>query len=238
MNIEELLVKYGYPIVLQDKFNFKILCPFHDDNKPSLAVHKDSGIFKCWSCGAKGNIVSLIAKIEGVSYDEAKEKLKGNNVEIINNPYLKKEDKKLTLEQRLYLKYLEIIKLLNLLYFHNEESKYWLKQWKFLKDEPLYKEIINRQIKLKKSEMTWELAYRQSFIKYLIETCELYAEKFRYQKLIEGFQNAHIKEDLTFINMFLSNEKIINLIIEADKLRLTRFKLNLLLEALRFKLKK
>jgi len=30
------------------------LCPFHDDSKPSLRVHLDSGGFKCMACGAHG----------------------------------------------------------------------------------------------------------------------------------------------------------------------------------------
>jgi len=32
-------------------------CPFHEDTKPSLAVHMDKGSFKCFSCGAKGGDV-------------------------------------------------------------------------------------------------------------------------------------------------------------------------------------
>ena len=35
----------------------KTICPFHEDTKPSLAVHMDKGAFKCFSCGAKGGDV-------------------------------------------------------------------------------------------------------------------------------------------------------------------------------------
>ena len=35
----------------------KTICPFHEDKRPSLAVHMDKGAFKCFSCGAKGGDV-------------------------------------------------------------------------------------------------------------------------------------------------------------------------------------
>lgn len=33
------------------------ICPFHEDSKPSLRVHLDSGAFKCMSCGTHGGDV-------------------------------------------------------------------------------------------------------------------------------------------------------------------------------------
>jgi len=33
------------------------LCPFHDDNNPSLRVRLDTGSFKCMACGAHGGDV-------------------------------------------------------------------------------------------------------------------------------------------------------------------------------------
>jgi hypothetical protein len=40
------------------------LCPFHDDHNPSLAVHLESGAFKCFSCGASGgNVTAFHSKL-------------------------------------------------------------------------------------------------------------------------------------------------------------------------------
>lgn len=33
------------------------ICPFHEDTKPSLRVHPQSGAFACMACGAKGGDV-------------------------------------------------------------------------------------------------------------------------------------------------------------------------------------
>ncbi len=45
----------------QDKGNNVVVCClYHDDNNPSMSIDiNNNGIFKCWSCGAKGNIVTL-----------------------------------------------------------------------------------------------------------------------------------------------------------------------------------
>lgn len=34
----------------------KALCPFHDEDDPSFSVDVRTGLWKCWSCGAKGNV--------------------------------------------------------------------------------------------------------------------------------------------------------------------------------------
>jgi DNA primase len=33
------------------------VCPFHDDSKPSLRVHFESGAFRCMTCGTHGGDV-------------------------------------------------------------------------------------------------------------------------------------------------------------------------------------
>ena len=51
--------------------NWSGLCPFHNDRNPSFNVSPDLGIFKCFSCGEGGDIVSFIQKIENISFTEA-----------------------------------------------------------------------------------------------------------------------------------------------------------------------
>lgn len=36
------------------------LCPFHADGKNSLSFSNENGLWKCWGCGVKGDIISLI----------------------------------------------------------------------------------------------------------------------------------------------------------------------------------
>ena len=47
----------------------KALCPFHDDHTPSLTFKKNK--FRCWSCGASGDSISLVMKVLGKDFREA-----------------------------------------------------------------------------------------------------------------------------------------------------------------------
>ena len=49
----------------------KALCPFHDDHSPSFSVHPDKQIYKCFSCGESGNVITFVQKYNGVSFEEA-----------------------------------------------------------------------------------------------------------------------------------------------------------------------
>jgi DNA primase len=50
---------------------YKALCPFHDDHNPSLELNPDRQSFKCWSCGAGGDIFDFVKGIEHVDFAEA-----------------------------------------------------------------------------------------------------------------------------------------------------------------------
>ncbi len=47
------------------------LCPFHDDHKPSLQIHPQKGIFKCFSCGTGGDLIAFYALINKKKWSEA-----------------------------------------------------------------------------------------------------------------------------------------------------------------------
>lgn len=51
--------------------NYFGICPFHDDNRPSMSVSKDKQIYKCFSCGATGNVFKFIMDYENISFLEA-----------------------------------------------------------------------------------------------------------------------------------------------------------------------
>lgn len=50
---------------------FKGLCPFHDDKNPSFTVNRDMQIYKCFSCGAGGNVFTFLQKHEKMTFPEA-----------------------------------------------------------------------------------------------------------------------------------------------------------------------
>ncbi len=51
--------------------NFKALCPFHDEKTPSFVVSPEKQIFHCFGCGASGNVINFVQKIENISFPEA-----------------------------------------------------------------------------------------------------------------------------------------------------------------------
>lgn len=49
----------------------KIHCPFHDDHTPSCSINLERGIYKCFGCPAKGNVLDFIAEMEGITENHA-----------------------------------------------------------------------------------------------------------------------------------------------------------------------
>ena len=81
------------PLVQKGK-NYFAVCPFHDDHSPSMSISKDKQIFKCFVCGASGNVITFVEDYLNISFMEAIEILAKNahiNVEVskkeVNSPY-------------------------------------------------------------------------------------------------------------------------------------------------------
>lgn len=50
---------------------YKALCPFHDDHTPSLELNPDRQSYKCWSCGAGGDVFDFVMEYDRVEFPEA-----------------------------------------------------------------------------------------------------------------------------------------------------------------------
>jgi len=53
--------------------NHKGLCPFHDEKTASFTVSADKGFFKCFGCGAYGNVIDFLMRYENREFLEAVE---------------------------------------------------------------------------------------------------------------------------------------------------------------------
>ena len=72
-NIIEVVSEY---VQLKKKGNSMFgLCPFHNDNNPSMSVSDKVKMYNCFSCGAKGNVINFVSKIENITEDQATLKL-------------------------------------------------------------------------------------------------------------------------------------------------------------------
>ena len=54
---------------------FKGKCPFHKDDTPSMTVSQEKGLWHCFGCGAGGDVIGFVMKIEHLSFAEALERL-------------------------------------------------------------------------------------------------------------------------------------------------------------------
>ncbi len=53
------------------------LCPFHSEKSGSLSVSSEKGVYYCFGCGAKGDVITFVREIEHVDFVGAVEILAG-----------------------------------------------------------------------------------------------------------------------------------------------------------------
>ena len=76
-----VLVRYGLMARQQPMPDqSKIRCPFHKDAEPSCSINRAQRVFHCFGCGAQGNVLDFVQRMEtkdgaAVSLKEAAIKL-------------------------------------------------------------------------------------------------------------------------------------------------------------------
>ena len=68
-NIVDVISKY-IPVSKKGR-NHVAVCPFHNDTNPSMQISEDKQIYKCFSCGAGGNVFTFVEEFEKISFIEA-----------------------------------------------------------------------------------------------------------------------------------------------------------------------
>lgn len=69
VNIVDVISKY-IPVSKKGK-SYVSVCPFHNDTNPSMQISEDKQIYKCFACGAGGNVFTFVEEFEKVSFIEA-----------------------------------------------------------------------------------------------------------------------------------------------------------------------
>lgn len=76
--IQELQDKIDIESVISSSISLKRrgktlvgLCPFHNEKTPSFTVYPESNSFYCFGCGAGGDVISFVRRIENLDYVEA-----------------------------------------------------------------------------------------------------------------------------------------------------------------------
>ncbi len=71
-NAADIVRVIGDHIALKPKGReYACICPFHDDTSPSMYVSPQKQIFKCFACGAGGDVFSFVTRYHGMSFPEA-----------------------------------------------------------------------------------------------------------------------------------------------------------------------
>lgn len=83
VDIVSVIESFNLPQFKRNGDRATCLCPFHDDHNPSMNIDANKGIYKCFSCGAGGNVYNFIqeySKLEGeeISFPRAVQIIKEN----------------------------------------------------------------------------------------------------------------------------------------------------------------
>ncbi len=92
-DIVDIVGRY-LPLVKKGK-SFAAVCPFHDDHSPSLSLSQEKQIYKCFVCGAGGNVFTFVQNYEHISFPEAVVKVAehiGYDLQYQPGEFVKKQD--------------------------------------------------------------------------------------------------------------------------------------------------
>ncbi len=151
MNLVEEIINRADIVDIIGKFvslhksgaNYFGLCPFHPDSNPSMSVSPKKKIFKCFSCGASGNVITFLQRYKKISYGEAiKEaaKLAGFSQDAVNEYFNRQNKNYSQTNWRLFTLNSEANELFKQLLFDDDNKKYL----QYLLDRRLSPEIIKK----------------------------------------------------------------------------------------------
>ncbi len=127
-----------YVVLKKNGNSFVGICPFHEDKKPSMSVSPSKKVFKCFSCGASGDVVTFISKFKNISINSAMREIGATlGIAVANTSR--------DIENQKNQKYYDIIKAANEFYrfylYNTDDGKLALD---YLYNRKLNNEIISR----------------------------------------------------------------------------------------------
>ncbi len=134
-NIVDVISSY-VPVTLKGK-DYKCVCPFHDDHSPSMSISTSKQIYKCFSCGAAGNVFTFVQNYENVSFIEAV-KIVAEKIGYQISGILKQE----TVLR--YQKEYDLMELVNKYYENNINTRNGLQAKEYLHNRGLSDEDISK----------------------------------------------------------------------------------------------
>ncbi len=131
-DIVDIISSY-IPLTKKGK-NYFGVCPFHNDTNPSMSVSKEKQIYKCFSCGASGNVFNFVMDYEHIDFKEAVSLLAKKAGINYDNKTIKSTNK--------YDKYYNMYELSLKMYQNNLNSSYGKSAKEYLFKRGINEEII------------------------------------------------------------------------------------------------
>ena len=114
--------------------NYFGVCPFHDDHSPSMSVSREKQIYRCFTCGASGNVLTFVMNYENIGFVDALKKL-GDKVGIHLDIKSSQKDSK-------YSEFYDIYKLSTNFYKNNLNSPLGEEARKYLNSRKITEDMI------------------------------------------------------------------------------------------------
>lgn len=114
--------------------NYFGVCPFHDDHSPSMSVSREKQIYRCFTCGASGNVITFVMNYENIGFVDALKKL-GDRVQIHLDIKSSQKDSK-------YSELYDIYKLSTSFYKNNLNSPLGEKAREYLNNRKITEDMI------------------------------------------------------------------------------------------------
>ena len=114
--------------------NYFGVCPFHDDHSPSMSVSREKQIYRCFTCGASGNVLTFVMNYENIGFVDALKKL-GDKVGIHLDIKSSQKDSK-------YSEFYDIYELSTNFYKNNLNSPLGEEARKYLNSRKITEDMI------------------------------------------------------------------------------------------------
>ena len=153
------VISHYIPLTPRGK-NFFGVCPFHDDHSPSMSVSKDKQIYKCFSCGATGNVFNFVMDYENVSFPEALKIL--SDITGISITGIDVKSSKKNVNKNLY----DIYDVSSKLYINNLSTNFGKGAKEYLHNRGITDELIHEfdiGLSLKEKDLLTKLLVKKGF---------------------------------------------------------------------------
>ena len=102
-NIDIVEIISQYVALKRKGRNYFGLCPFHNEKSPSFSVSETKQIFHCFGCGAGGDAIGFLKKIENIEFKEALEILADKaHISLPKLEASEEEQKAMILKEKVY----------------------------------------------------------------------------------------------------------------------------------------